>query len=115
MDGLKGRRNYLDNQVAFSTIRLLIVVPGDTAEELAELVPEEDDESFGQAIRDGIDGGLDAFSAVATFLFTALGALLPFLPFILIGTWLWFWFRRREAPEPDAASGQASEEPPPSP
>lgn len=93
LDSLIGRRNFLENRVELSTIRLTVVEAVELDE--APVVEAEDDEP---GFSDGLDGGVEAFLSVARVLMISLGAVLPFLPFVIVGGFLWSaWRRRREA------------------
>lgn len=100
LDSLKGRKNFLDNRVSLSTIRLRIqqlVVAEEVVEpEVVEEEPlvEEDEPGF----QDGLDGGVDAFMSVARVLAVVVGAILPFLPILLVGGLIYrIWQRSRDS------------------
>ena len=89
LESLQARRAALGEQVALSTIALTL----DSEE--GEVV------AGAPGFLDGLRGGWEALVAAARVLATVTGALLPFLPFVLLGAWLTLKLRRRR-PAPAA-------------
>ncbi|MBP2017597.1 hypothetical protein J2Z79_000982 [Symbiobacterium terraclitae] len=93
LESLKGRYNYLANQVAFSTIRVNLYEPGVPT-------PVRDPQTLGERIRDGFLQSWHNTVALAESLLIGLVALIPVLLFLavvggLVGGLIWLIVRAR--------------------
>lgn len=93
LESLKGRYNYLSNQVAFSTIRVNLYEPGVPT-------PARNPQTLGERIRDGFLTSWHNTIAMAESLLIALVALIPGLLFLavlagIIGGVVWLIVRSR--------------------
>jgi hypothetical protein len=90
LERLEGQRRALDARVDLATITLTILTPAVVAaDELPGFV-------------DGLRGGWQAFVRVGTFAMAAVGALLPFVPFVVLSVVGVRWARRRADHPPSA-------------
>ena len=93
-------------------IRLSAVPVTETGTELARLARGQDlflyveEEDTPPGFGDALSGGWNALVAVGNGVLLVFGALLPFLPVVLIALAVaWWWLRRRRARQSQAASG----------
>jgi hypothetical protein len=91
LESLTARMRAVEDRVAMSTITLTLVGEGTP-------LPSEEDEQIG--FTGGLERGWDAFTATALVVAATTGALLPFLPFVLLAAWLWRRWSRRAAVVP---------------
>ena len=114
VDALTGRKNYLDNRVRLSTVRVEILEKG-KAPEVAVIGDET--EQAGPGFSDGLGAGADAFVAVSSVVLVMVGAALPFLPFVVVGALAWRIVRARSKRDTVmvAAPGPGPSAPPPGP
>ena len=91
LESLQARRAALGEQVEMSTIVLRL--------------DSEDDEVIagGPGFFDGLRTGWEALVATAVVLATVTGAVLPFVPLVLVATWVVLRLRRRRADAGPAA------------
>ena len=97
LESLKGQAKALSEQTSLATVTATLVGPG-----AAPPPPKKASTGFGH----GLTQGWKAFTAAATWLLTALGAILPFLIIGVPIAWAVFVLRRRR---PVIASLPASE------
>lgn len=81
LEQLNGQLRTLEGRIELATITLTLVQPDD--EETT------DDESALPGFLDGVDGGWNALVTVATVAALVFGALLPWLPVLLIAVLAW--------------------------
>lgn len=99
LDALKGVAEGLENDVERSSITV-------TLREADPDAPVEEPEEASTGFVAGLENGWQAFLSGATFVLTALGALLPFAIVAALVTVPVLWWRRRRArPEPFLARG----------
>ena len=88
LESLESQLDALKNSVERSTLAVSLSTPGNEPVTANGLLA-------------GLRSGWGAFTASASGLFTAVGALLPFAVFLaLLGLPLWPWWRRRRAQQP---------------
>jgi len=114
LESMKGRYNYLSNQVAFSTIRVNLYEPGVPA-------PVRDPQTLGERVRDGFLQSWHNTVAMAESLLIALVAMIPGLLFLavlagVVGGVIWLIVRTRRGRgrrtgggSGDGGGGQAAE------
>jgi hypothetical protein len=78
LENLQGQLRTLENQVDLATIVLTLTEP-DTVDE-----PVEEEDSALPGFLDGLEGGWGAFLAVGTVALAILGALLPWIPLVVL-------------------------------
>jgi hypothetical protein len=93
LERLEGQRRAIGAQVALATITLTIQTPATVA--AAEL----------PGFLDGLHGGWEAFVAAATVVLAITGAVLPFVPIVVMILVVLRWLRRRPASVSSAGSG----------
>lgn len=83
---IKGRMNYLDNMVSFSTIDIYLFEPQ----------PISDDPGWGflEALRRGLRGAVSVFNGILVFVISA-SPILAFIAVVLVIVWLIIRGRRR--------------------
>ncbi|WP_187366722.1 DUF4349 domain-containing protein [Nocardioides dongxiaopingii] len=111
LGSLQQRQTYLADQTSMSTITVSVERP----REEAPAVEEEKEKKEETGFVAGLEGGWSAFTTVATGLFTATGAVLPFaVVLLLVGVPAWVLLRRHRpvtaatSPAPAAAGGDPS-------
>lgn len=87
LETLRGQLRTVEGQVALATITVTL-----SAERTSPPPPPEDPQA---GFVDGLRGGVDALRTVAVGLSAVAGALLPWLPFLLLAAWLAHRWRRR--------------------
>ncbi|WP_134767232.1 DUF4349 domain-containing protein [Nocardioides sp. 1609] len=104
LGSLQQRQTYLADQTSMSTITVSVERP---REKVVEKKEERKDDETGFVA--GLEGGWSAFTTVATGLFTATGAVLPFAAvLLLVGVPAWVLLRRHRpaiTPATPAAAG----------
>jgi hypothetical protein len=93
LERLEGQRRTVGSQVALATITLTIQTPATLA--AAEL----------PGFLDGLHGGWEAFVTAATITLAITGAVLPFVPIVVMIWVVVRWLRRRPASVSSAGSG----------
>jgi len=92
LESLGSQLEALKTSVALSTLVVSLSTPGN--EPVTQTVADN-------GFLAGLHSGWDAFTASATALFTAVGAVLPFGVFFgLVGATFWGWWRRSRANRP---------------
>jgi hypothetical protein len=94
LESLQARRAALGEQVALSTVVLRL--QGDDGDDVVAGAP---------GFLDGLRGGWEALAATALVLATVTGALVPFVPFVLLAVWLTVRLRRRRPAAAPVPSG----------
>ena len=94
LESLQARRAALGEQVALSPVVLRL--DSEDADDVVAGAP---------GFLDGLRGGWEALVAAALVLATVTGALLPFLPFVLLAAWLTVRLRRRRPTPAPVTSG----------
>jgi len=92
LETLRGQRRTIESQVALATVDVIL-----RAERTSPPPPEPVEEAQ-TGFTDGLRGGVDALRTFAVGLSAVAGALLPWLPFLLIGalvTRRWRWPKSR--------------------
>lgn len=78
LESLTARMRGVEDRVAMSTVTLTLVGDGSA-------LPSDPEEQVG--FTGGLRGGWEAFTATARVVAATTGALLPFLPFLLLAAW----------------------------
>ena len=92
LETLRGQRRTIEGQIALATIDVTLRA------ERTSPPPPDPVEPAQTGFLDGLRGGTDALRTVAVGLSAVAGALLPWLPVLLVGAFLarrWWWLRSR--------------------
>lgn len=95
VENLKGQQIALADRVALSTIVLTLVSSDPVIAAPAPPPPPEPQPLPGFA--DGLTGGWSVFTTVGTVVLAAVGASLPFLPFVIVALIVWRVARHRSS------------------